>query len=146
MPRRAWLLFDQRALFCNPDRSPMVAKCHRSSLASSSHPTVSKAHHPRLSVSFPCRFCPSHLTTVPQTCINKTKSLHHRVSAPGPKWVCECFSRATMGLLYIRPTAVLGHPRRSSRALSVKLRYSDSCLCLEETRTRNWPGYFQSWH
>lgn len=56
----------------------MVAKCHRSPLAGSSHPTISKAHHPRLSVSLPCRFCPHTSRLCLKTCINKTKSLHQR--------------------------------------------------------------------
>lgn len=110
-------LFDQRAFFCNPERSPMVAKFHCSSLAGSSHPTVSKPIIQGFMSRFPAGFAPHTSRLCLKSCINKTKSLHHRVSAPGPKWVCECFSRATMGL-YTR------HPRRSSRALSVKLRYS----------------------
>lgn len=65
---------------------------------------------------FPASFSPHTSRLCLKTCINKTKSLHHRVSAPGPKWVCECFSRATMGL-YIRPTVVLGHPRRLSSGI-----------------------------
>lgn len=123
----------------------MVAKCHRSSLAGSSHPTISKAHHPRLSVLLPCRFCPHTSRLCLKTCINKTKSLHQRVSAPG--------TQVGVRGLFSRHRGVISGPLPSlgthtGKVVSFWLSSGIQTLvpCLEEIRTLNWPGHFQSWH
>lgn len=99
---------------CNLGRSSRVAKCHCSSPAGSSHLTISKFHHSRLSVllSWPG------LSLTPHDCASKFAPINKK-SAPlsecswDPSGRPSVFPAPPWG--YIQPAVTPGRPHQSSR-------------------------------